>query len=145
MIKDPLFLEETPYELLELDLNTPIMDIHQALAKFMKNKKNIPKIGKAQEAIKKLKSVEDRIAIDLMFYSIEVMDNIEVENLTDINSILEQHSEVPSIEYCNLYSDIFKERNESEFSSITYHSIKTGELSYFDDIEKVQLYMPFKT
>ena len=144
MIKDPLFLEETPYELLELDPNTPIMDIHQALAKFMKKRKNIPKIGKAQEAIKKLKSVEDRIAIDLMFYSIEVMDNIEVENLTDINSILEQHSEVPTLEYSNLYSDIFKESDESEFSNITYHSIKTVELNYFDDIEKVQLYMPFK-
>lgn len=54
MIKDPLFNEETPYDILGVPPHANHNEVHQALPRFMRDKKNVARIGKAQDAVKKL-------------------------------------------------------------------------------------------
>ena len=95
MIKDPLNSQETPYDILDLDMNTPMCDIHQALPRFMKKNKVVSKISIAQEAIRKLKSVHDRISFDITYYALEVIDNSATASLCDIHDTVNNYLNVP--------------------------------------------------
>jgi len=54
----------------------------------MRKVKNVTKIAKAQSALKKLKNLQERITIDLMYYSVEILDNFQVEENTDIRNLI---------------------------------------------------------
>ncbi len=71
MIKDPKHETETPYELLGLSPDASPAEVHQALPRFMRDRRNIPRLGKAQEAVKKLKNARERAEVDIWFYEIE--------------------------------------------------------------------------
>ena len=60
MFKDPFQLEETPYDLLGLEPNASPKEVQEALPRFMRDRKNLPRLALAQQAIRKLKTPADR-------------------------------------------------------------------------------------
>ena len=142
MIKDPLHQEETPYDLLGLDPNASHNEIHQALPRFMHDRKNISKLGRAQEAVKRLKNPRDRIAVDILYYCIGKMDEEDIGGM-DINSAIREFLVVPYLEEEKIYSDLKKGDFSSDFREIKFNKIKISELNKYDDIESLKLEMPF--
>ena len=140
MIKDPLHQEETPYDLLGLDPNASYNEIHQALPRFIR--KNISKIGRAQEAAKRLRNPRDRIAIDILYYCIGKMDEEDIGEV-DLNSALHKFLTVPYLKDEELYSDLKKEDFLSDFREIKFSKFKISELKKYDDIENLKLEIPF--
>ena len=72
MMRDPLDLAENPYDVLNLSTDATPAEVHQALPRFMRDRRNAPRLGKAQEAIRKLKAPAERVAIDIWFYQINM-------------------------------------------------------------------------
>ena len=100
MIKDPLNTQETIYEILEIEHNTPMQEVHQALPRFMKKNKAVSKISIAQDLIRKLKSVPDRLELDITYYAIEDMEPDSLESYFNIAELLNsQLSELANITF----------------------------------------------
>jgi hypothetical protein len=72
MMKDPLDLEENPYDVLNLPPEATPAEVHQALPRFMRDRRNVPRLGKAQEAIRKLKAPAERAGVDIWLYQIDM-------------------------------------------------------------------------
>jgi len=51
MFKDPNQVEETPYELLGLEPTASPKQVHEALPRFMRDRRNLPRLALAQQAI----------------------------------------------------------------------------------------------
>src|SRR5260370_36650988 len=71
MFKDPFQLEETPYDLLRLEPNASPKEVQEALPRFMRDRKNLPRLALAQQAIRKLKTPADRAMVDIWLYNVE--------------------------------------------------------------------------
>ena len=71
-MKDPLDLGENPYDVLNLPPEATPAEVHQALPRFMRDRRNAPRLGKAQEAIRKLKAPAERAGVDIWFYQIDM-------------------------------------------------------------------------
>src|SRR5258708_37675499 len=71
MFKDPFQLEETPYDLLGLEPNASPKEVQEALPRFMRDRKNLPRLALAQQAIRKLKTPADRAMVDIWLYNVE--------------------------------------------------------------------------
>src|SRR5215471_20116003 len=79
IFKDPLQVEETPYEILGLQPDASPADIQAALPRFMRDRKNLPRLAIAQQALRKLKTPADRAQIDIWLYSVEI-ETISLES-----------------------------------------------------------------
>jgi hypothetical protein len=79
MFKDPNQTEETPYELLNLAPTATAAEVNTALPRFMKDRRNVAKIGRAQEALKRLKNPRERAEIDFWYYQIEAAEQTSDE------------------------------------------------------------------
>src|SRR5437763_15396296 len=71
MFKDPFQLEETPYDLLGLEPNASPKEGQEALPRFMRDRKNLPRLALAQQAIRKLKTPADRAMVDTWLSNVE--------------------------------------------------------------------------
>src|SRR5258707_1614969 len=71
MFKDPFQIEETPYDLLGLEPNASPKEVQEALPRFMRDRKNLPRLALAQQAIRKLKTPADRAMVDIWLYNVE--------------------------------------------------------------------------
>jgi hypothetical protein len=71
LFKDTFQVEETPYEVLGLDPGASPADIQAALPRFMRDRKNLPRLAVAQQALRKLKAPADRAQVDIWLYSVE--------------------------------------------------------------------------
>jgi hypothetical protein len=138
MIKDPFHQEETPYELLKLEPFVSQNEVHSALPRFMKDKKNIPKLGKAQEAIKKLNNPRVRMAIDILYYNI---GNIEIENVgkVDIQSIIDSLISVPRFPEEEFYIDLKKKNYSDDIMEIKERKIVISDITKYDDLETMTM------
>ena len=85
LFKDPLQIEETPYGVLGLDPGASPADIQASLPRFMRDRKNLPKLAIAQQALRKLKTPADRAQVDIWLYSVEV----EAQKAPDIEMPIE--------------------------------------------------------
>jgi len=72
IFKDPLQVEETPYEILGLDPGASPADIQAALPRFMRDRKNLPRLAIAQQALRKLKTPAERAQVDIWLYNVEI-------------------------------------------------------------------------
>ena len=72
MMKDPLDTEENPYEQLGVPPIASIAEVGNALPVFMRNPRNRPRMGLAQEASKKLKNPTARTVVDLGLYPVDL-------------------------------------------------------------------------
>src|SRR5260370_35952377 len=70
MFKDPFQLEETPYDLLRLEPNASPKEVQEALPRFMRDRKNLPRLALAQQSIRKMKTPADRSMVDIWSYNV---------------------------------------------------------------------------
>lgn len=138
MFKDPLYREETPYDILDLHPDASHNEVHQALPKFMRNPKNIPRLGKAQHANAKLRNSKERVAIDILYYSMGKMDGMESGEV-DINNKLNEFLVIPCLKDNEFYSDLKKWDFSDDCREINFSEVKVNELIGYDDIKRYKL------
>ena len=138
MIKDPLYNEETPYDLLNLDPNALHSDVLKALPNFMRIPENRPKIPKAQEAVRKLMNSKDRAAIDILYYWTGKLD-IDLENDTDLKTDIENFKTVPTIGQDEYYSALKRKEFAEYFADISFNKVKIDDLKHYDKRQDYQL------
>lgn len=143
MIKDPLNTQETPYEILDIDVNTPMKEIHQALPRFMKKNKVVSKIAVAQDAIRKLKSIPDRIAFDITFYSLNVMDSVSVDSFCDIPGLLSKPLDVPVYNPIDYYTELYSPPGPVQMPEVSDHIGRIVDIDLYRNPGKTRLFMPF--
>jgi hypothetical protein len=134
MIKDPLHNKETPYDILDVTPYADHNEVHQALPRFMRNRKNVARygIGLAQEAVKRLKNPKDRIYIDIFYYSIgEMPETLDDKELTDFN--INEFLSVPCVKEEDIFTDLDKTDFSDEFADIQFNKVKLSDLNRYDD------------
>jgi hypothetical protein len=137
MFKDPFQLEETPYELLGLAPNASPKEIQEALPRFMRDRKNLPRLALAQQAIRKLKAPGERALVDIWLYNVEAAPEQAGPDV-DMGQALAPFRNVPCYAVEDLYSDLTgldlsKEKREIEFKQMQIEDLKHyGELSLVD-------------
>ena len=142
MFKDPLHDEETPYDILNLDPDATHNEVHQALPRFMRDRKNIARLSKAQEAVKKLKNSKDRVGVDIFYYSLGKIDSVDSEDW-DILAKLDEFLVVPSVKDEQLYSDLQRGDFSADFREITFNKVKISEINKSGNIEEYKLEVSF--
>lgn len=99
MFKDPFQPRETPYEILGLQPDASPAEVQASLPRFMRDRKNLPRLAVAQQALRKLKSAADRAQVDIWLYNVE----------TPSASFVPAPSDLPRVTCCpvdELYSDL---------------------------------------
>ena len=138
MLKDPNNNEVTPYELLALVPDAPCAEVQKALPRFMRDRRNIARLGQAQEAVRKLQNAKARAAIDIWYYN-QVTTTIDdsLEELGPPN--LDEFSIVPVAPPDLLYCDLEYAVMETDFRQIFVNPVEFKEARVFDGIEDVKL------
>jgi len=144
MIKDPLNTQETPYDILDLDVNTPMSDIHQALPRFMKKNKVVSKISLAQEAIRKLKNIQDRITFDITYYAVDVIESSTVSSLCDISELVAKQISTPVVTTPDYLGDILEENETDELPELNYRPFKVDNFKSYHFQDTIDLSIPFE-
>jgi hypothetical protein len=144
MIKDPLNTQETPYDILDLDMNIPMSDIHQALPRFMKKNKVVSKISIAQEAIRKLKSIQDRITFDITYYALDFIESSSVSSLCDIPVLVSKQISVPVLSSPDYIRDFMAEKEHDNLLGLTAMTVKIEDFSDYLVQNEEELLMPFE-
>jgi hypothetical protein len=142
MIKDPLNQQETPYDILDIDVNTPTKDLHQALPRFMKKNRMVSKIAVAQEAIRKLKNMQERIALDISYYWLEVVEISSIDSICDISRLASDQLTVPLINPDNYLVDLVPGSVETEFPEYQFMYEVTATIPVNYDARNNNLFMP---
>ena len=133
MLKDPNHQQETPYELLGLTPDASAEEVHKALPRFMRDRRNIPRLGKATEAVKRLKNARERAEIDIWFYEIEAMEATGSSNgLASAPLALEEFTVVPCWPAESLDSDLESPPPQANLEEITFLRPKITDLKRFD-------------
>lgn len=138
MFKDPLYPEETPYDILGLHPDASHNEVHQALPKFMRDKKNIPRLGRARAANTKLRNPKERIAIDILYYSMGKMDRKEPGEVV-INNKLNEFLVIPCLKDDEFYSDLKRGDYSNDFRKINFNEVKVDEMIEYDNIKRFKL------
>ena len=105
MFKDPLHKEETPYEVLGLAMDVSPEEIHQALAKFVRRRReNVRRLQVGQQAQQLLKNPRLRLAVDILYYQ---ADGLQAQEGTEPPPLsLEEFKQVPYLSPEELFSDL---------------------------------------
>jgi len=143
MIKDPLNTAETPYDLLDLDPGASHSEVHQALPRFMRNRKNLPRLGKANDAVRKLRDPKERLEIDFFYYTIGNMSEEEVQEVKELDSLLPENISVPTLSVKDFYSDLEKENYDDEFTEFVIEEKKVVETEKYSDLNSIRLESDF--
>src|ERR1019366_6207633 len=138
MFKDPFQIGETPYEVLGLEPNASPAEVQGSLPRFMRDRKNLPRLAIAQQAIRKLKTPADRAQVDIWLYNVSAGPE-QSGSEVDIRAELADLLEVPCYPVEELYSDLngldlSKERREIEFQEM-----QIEELKYYDEFSAIDL------
>ena len=116
MFKDPFQPDETPYEVLGLEPTASPADVQGSLPRFMRDRKNLPRLAIAQQALRKLKNPADRAQVDIWLY------NVEIEPV-QAGPELDVPLKIPYCPVGQLYSDatgldLSKEKREIQFKKM---------------------------
>jgi hypothetical protein len=114
IFKDPLEVEETPYETLGLEPDASPADIQASLARFMRDRNNLPRLAIAQQALRKLKTPAERARVDLGLYRVDA-------------EFREDLAPVPFYPLEELYSDLTTFDASKEIASIQVRDSKRYE------------------
>jgi hypothetical protein len=142
LLKDPFHTEETPYELLGVDPAVRPTELQAALTRFLQDRRNLPKLGRAQEAVKSLKNIEARLSLDILFYRLERAPDNHFEP-EDLRAKLEAFVHAPDAPDETLYSDLEKKDFSNDFSEIKFNAIQFRELNKYDGLDAIKLTVPF--
>jgi hypothetical protein len=122
VFKDPFQPEETPYEILGLDPGATPAEVQGSLPRFMRDRKNLPRLAIAQQALRKLKTPADRAQVDIWLYNLEI-EPAQPGPEIDIHATLAGLLKIPCYPVEELYSDVTgldlsKERREIHFKQM---------------------------
>jgi len=138
MLKDPNHKAETPYELLGLSPDAPKQEVHQALPRFMRDRRNLPRIGRAQEAVRKLQSPKARAATDILFYSVDVTAFENPQAAHDPPDLTEFRG-VAVLPPEELYCDLEGADPAADFREIHFLEPKISDIRSLDGLDEVRL------
>src|SRR5262245_42282100 len=138
MFKDPSQTEETPYELLGLQPNASPKEIQEALPRFMRDRKNLPRLSLAQQAIRKLKSPAARAQVDLWLYNVEAAPE-QAGPPVDMGAALADFRKVPCYPAEELYSDLTGLDPAKEQREIKFKKIQFADLAQYDERSQLDL------
>ena len=143
MIKDPLDIEETPYDLLEIEPIASHDEVHKALPKFVRKKENLPKLGKANEAVRRLRNPKERLEIDFFYYSLQSVslpDDIEVKEFDPkfFDSVT-----VPIFNVGEFYTDLEKEDYSENYSDIEIKDLTPMKIEKYKGLDSFKLETSF--
>lgn len=142
MYKDPQYTELNPYDFLGVETSRPMLNMHKALVDFMRNNRDISKIGTAQAYIQKLKSAKERIVYDLMYYSLDVIETDKLKSISDFSKILNKMISVPVNNPIDYHNDLFTD-GYSELSTDVLQQEKTiREISLYQDKTTLLVQVP---
>ena len=137
MLKDPNNNDITPYELLALAPDASCSEVQKALPRFMRDRRNIARLGKAQEAVRKLQNPKVRAAIDIWFYLLDLPKaEGAAEEQQPLN--LDEFRQVPVIPPEALYNDLEGAAIETDFREISVAEVRFSDVKVFDGIEDVR-------
>ena len=138
MFKDPFQIEETPYDLLGLEPNASPKEVQEALPRFMRDRKNLPRLALAQQAIRKLKTPADRAMVDIWLYNVEAAPE-QVGPEVDLGQALAGLRKVPCYPVEELYSDLTGMDLSKEQREIQYKKMQIEDLKQYDELSGVDL------
>jgi len=137
-MKDPLYKEDTPYDILSIDRNASPKEIQKALGEFLKKGKNIQQ---GMNAAKKLRSVKDRIEVDIFYYC---LGDIEIsKEPSDLNIDVRDFLEVPILESAEAFTDLDREDFSEDFKEITFRQLKISDLDKYNDLRECKMEVIF--
>jgi hypothetical protein len=131
VFKDPLQPEETPYEVLGLEPSASPADVQGSLPRFMRDRKNLPRLAIAQQALRKLKTPADRAQVDIWLYNAEV-EAVEAGPEVDIRPALAGLLKVPCFPVEEHYSDLTGLDLSKEKREIRFKEMPMEDLPEFD-------------
>jgi hypothetical protein len=138
MFKDPFQLEETPYDLLRLEPNASPKEVQEALPRFMRDRKNLPRLALAQQAIRKLKTPADRAMVDIWLYNVEAAPE-QAGPEVDLAEALAGFRQVPCYPVEDLYSDLTGMDLLKEQREIQFQKMQIEDLKQYDELNGVDL------
>lgn len=142
MYKDPQNTELNPYEFLGVETSRPMLNMHKALVDFMRNNRDISKIGTAQAYIQKLKSVKERIVYDLMYYSLDVIETDKLKSFSDFSNILDKMISVPVHNPIDYHNDLFTDGYSGQSTDVLTQEKTIQEISFYQDKTTLLLQVP---
>lgn len=137
-MKDPLDKEDTPYDILSIDRNATPEEIHKALGEFLKKGKNIQQ---GMNAARKLRSVRDRIEVDIFYY---VLGEIEInKEPSELNIDVQDFLDVPILEIDDAFTDLNRDDFSEDFKEINFRPLKINDLEKYNDLTKCKMEVVF--
>jgi hypothetical protein len=136
MFKDPFQNEETPYEVLGLEPNASPADVQGSLPRFMRDRKNLPRLAVAQQAIRKLKTPAERAQVDIWLYNVSAGPQQDGPDV-DIREELADLLVVPCYPVEELYSDLNGLELSKERREIEFQNMQIEELEYYGEYSAV--------
>ena len=142
MLKDPNNKAETPYELLGLAPDAPGSEVQKALPRFMRDRRNIARLGQAQEAVRRLQNVKARAAIDIWFYQLD-LSKVEGAGGPLPPLDLDEFRRVPVIPREELHCDLQSSIMQADFQKLVPGQVKFSDVKMFDGLDAVRLQPEF--
>jgi hypothetical protein len=138
MFKDPLHKEETPYDILGLAVDAYPEKIHQALAKFIRRRReNVRRLQVGQQAQQLLKNPRQRLAVDILYYQV---DGLPAQEGTEPPPLaLEEFKQVPFLSPEELFSDLDRDDFASDVTEIPVRDFSFPADDTFDLLTAYQL------
>jgi hypothetical protein len=121
IFKDPLQTEETPYETLGLQPDASPAEMQASLARFLRDRNNLPRLAVAQQALRKLKTPAERARVDLGLYQVDAEP-------------AEYLAPVPYYPVAELYSDLTGLDLSKEIAEMQTHELKRYDESGLIDL-----------
>ena len=115
-------------------------EVGAALPRFMRNPRNLPKLGRAQEAIRRLRDPRDRASLDLWYYPFRQpqADAGGEEPPLELADL----ARVPVYEPRELYSDLTGRDPAQDARPFQFKRVAVAELRRYDGLEALQLEPP---
>jgi hypothetical protein len=138
VFKDPAHTAQTPYELLGLPLEPSRDAVYKALPAFMRDRRNLPKLGQAREAVQKLQSVLARAAIDIWMYQVGAPEEAAGAVMPEPPPI-DTFLAVKAIGPAALYCDLDAPDPSARFRGIVPLTIRLSDVPSLDGLDGVDL------
>jgi hypothetical protein len=138
MLKDPNHKDETPYELLNLPLEATRQELHQALPRFMRDRRNLARLGRAQEAVRKLQNAKARAGIDIWFYESGPAEAASGPAQPRA-LVLDEFRQVPALPPQALYTDLDGADRAADSRPIDILKVKISDVRSLDGVEEIRL------
>jgi hypothetical protein len=130
MFKDPHDNTATPYEVLGIDSDTPIREVHAALPRLMRESRDQARIRLAMDAVKKLKDTHTRAAVDIWLYDVDVVDHAGLEIDLEWLDEFARVEVVPPFQLCTDLDAL----DPGVVTDVVPSCMKFTELTYYDGL-----------